>query len=819
MYMKFYDYLTIFLNASLFLLLLGCDEEAEISMIDFGKKTVKNEHYPIELKTKSFNHFSQNSILKIRQDLLLDGIEAPAVELKIALPIGKYKIISFLEAGLTDSTYLKFFINDEEQKFNWQSFAPQAEPRESIQEVYRIISSNVISESGSVVLKYDGINDSVRLLALRVFKNNDVMLQPDDKLKNALSQIGNYKFKNDTRTIDNIINSIDGDENYIAYWRYVLITFKTAIDLFNEIGWEKGNEIYDLNIFARLHQCVMLLDGIIDDQIASQYIGENARWIRGRVLWWLNKERGGRDENLSAMNDINYLVQRHPGDELIRMYAGEKIDQADSLDSIYISPNAPLWSKLQREAIARLSSEIDWWVNVRQADNGELGGKIDDDVELLRWWSALTTFGDTNAIKGWKKLAEAVWSNPKVYKGYSKNPIDVEHSAEFISDAFPEMVYFTENTADEFLRPSADYFVNLWTFKNSNGRRFFKSSWFSSTEVITDSPKDRDLAMNTRASKAVRFYAWKANDQIFKNALYEWSSAWYEMAMRMDKEKPLGLFPASVRGIDEEFNGDGVNWYDADMYWTYYNWEHSGGVSFYDQLLYSYLTHKDKRLLEPLWHTLRMIDKNKKVKSSAKGSPSWAAGILTEDHGFWNTLLQYRIFTGDHSFDKLLNNHGNPYSKYLLTNNEKYLIEGLNLLLNDIRYNVPLRTTEVIHTDRVRTGDIITLKGMLTGNDSYELESPFLWVTYENTNNRLTPLVTFVSPQKINISLFYHSTGEIEPTIRLWNLEKGQYLLKVFDEFKNVVSEKKFEYKNEGTRISIKIDGEHLFNINIEKNN
>lgn len=809
----------LIISAVLFFLFGGLSKKNDHNTIDFGNKIFKSENYSIELKTNSFEYFTQDNYIKIRQDYLLCGIRTPQFEFNISLPIGSYKIFSFLEAGLTDSIYLKFFVNDEEHEFNWQAFAPPAEPRENIQEIYRVIVTDVNSDGGDINFKYIGIEDSIRILALKIFKNDNLNLQPDAELKNSLSFIGSYKFSNDSKLIDQAISEIDGDDNYNAYWSYILSSYKTSIDLFNEIGWEKGNIIYGLSIFPRLHQCVMLLDGIINDKIASSYIGENARWIRGRVLWWLNKERGGQNEYSGAMNDINYFLNLYPNDKLVQMYAGEKIRLPSVIDSIYISANAPLWSKLQREATARLASEIDWWVNVRQADNGELGGKIDDDVELLRWWSALTAFGDKNAINGWKKLANAVWSNPKVYKGYSKNPIDVEHSAEFISDAFPEMVYFTENSALEFLKPSAQYFVELWTDQNSNGRRFFKSAWFSSTQVVTDPPKDRDLAMNTRAAKAVRFYAWKTNEQIVKNTLYEWSSAWYDMALRIEKGKPLGIFPSSVRGVDEQFNGDGVNWYDAGMYWTYYDWKESKGVSFYDQLLFSYLSHKDKKLLEPLWHTLHLIAKYENTNIVSEGSSAWAANFLAKDHNFWNTVLQYRLFTGDSSFDNLISTHGNPYAKFLVTGEEKHLQEGLNRLLDDIRFNTPLRTNEVIHTDRVRTSDIITLKGMLTGNDSYELESPFLWITYENTDVKLTPLVTFASPKKISLSMFYHSSDEIQPTLRLWNLEKGQYLLKVLDEFKNVVSEYEFEYKNEGSRVSIKLKGELLFSINIEKVN
>ena len=95
------------------------------------------------------------------------------------------------------------------------------------------------------------------------------------------------------------------------------------------------------------------------------------------------------------------------------MYNGKKIDLPDKCDSIKYPANAPLWSKLQYESLCRLEEDIDWWVNVKQAPNGEFGGKLGDDVEILRLWSPAAISGDKTVIKGWKKLAECVWDSPK----------------------------------------------------------------------------------------------------------------------------------------------------------------------------------------------------------------------------------------------------------------------------------------------------------------------------------------------------------------------------------------------------------------------
>lgn len=790
------------------ILLNSCEQKNKDYIIDFGKKISSQKQNIIKNDLSQFTSFSRPNLERIRDGFLLDGISGKDISLSLNLPKGKYKLISYLEAGLTDSSYLKMFVNNIPINYNWQSFSPPAEGRTKIQYMYRTINYDLNHNQDSLNISFVGEEDSVRILALAVFPMEAEFKEPPTEIALQLKQFGEIDSEITSDEIRNLKKStiLSVHKPFNQYLKLKLDEFALAIDLFKMMGWEKGNEIYGLSIFDRLNQSVMLLDGIINDPWTEKYFGDRARFTRGRILWWLNKERGGAGEWEIAINDLKYLNKKYPNNELIKMYLGEKIDTPDLYDNIEYSKNAPEWSKLQFEALGRLTEEVKWWVNIRQAENGELGGKIGDDVEILRWWSALAAYGDSTTIRGWKKLGDAVWNDPKVYKGYSKKPIDVEHSAEFIADTFPEMIYFNQNKSARYLQPSANYFKDLWTFKNKYGNRFFKSSWFSSTEVKTDPPRDRDLSMNTRAVKAVRFYAWQSNDREITDALNEWSTSWLNAALSDEKGKPIGLFPASIRGVDEQINGDGENWYDAEMYWDYFDWEENGSVRFYNQLLYSYVTSKNEAFLKPLKITLGLIKKHANKKERIiKGNEAWAINIIINNYRFWNIVVQYRIFTGDKSYDDLIVKYGNPYSKYLITKKNNYLLDGLQNLLNDIRYNTPLRTSEVIHTDRVRTFDIITLKGMLTGNDAYETDSPFLAVTYANTLPGLTMLVEENTLTSLHIKFFSHSEYLQNPKVKVWLLENGNYKLILSHLNGNIIRTNNINITKRGQEIQLQI--------------
>jgi hypothetical protein len=84
------------------------------------------------------------------------------------------------------------------------------------------------------------------------------------------------------------------------------------------------------------------------------------------------------------------------------MYTEEEIDTPDPCDCLPSDLQAPLWSVAQREALCRLRLLAHWWVNERQAANGEFGGKLGDDVELLRTWVTLVLTDDAIAKTGWQ---------------------------------------------------------------------------------------------------------------------------------------------------------------------------------------------------------------------------------------------------------------------------------------------------------------------------------------------------------------------------------------------------------------------------------
>ncbi|MDZ7318552.1 MAG: hypothetical protein ONB11_05320 [candidate division KSB1 bacterium] len=769
--------------------------------------------------------FVRSGLERSRSEFTIDGVVGQEISFRADLTEGNWWLTLWLEAGVEDSSTVSIAINGEKRNLHWQAFAPPAEGRTEIQYIYRLFHGHVAVHEDGLQFLMTCQRDSVRLLGFTLMPDPLPNKPIHHQLIGRFKQAGRYGA---TLSLDSLLIDLkklsaqQPRDNFIIYWVEQIELLSLAEQLKNMMGWSWATQKTGMGIFDRYHQALMLLDGLLDRPDAEKYyFYERALWLRGTLLYWLGEERHGQNEIKGARRDLAALYQRYPHDPLLAMYNGKKIDQPDPCDQLEKTSGAPLWSLAQREALCRLRHIAHWWVKERQAPNGELGGKLDDDVESLRWWTPLILAGDTIAFNGWRKLADGVWNSPDVYQGYCRHARDVEHASEYIADTAPDMILFSDDPLFlERLQPSLHYFDTLWTAITPKGHRFFRSTWFSSREVITDPPRNRDHEYNTRAVKAIRYFAWRTHEPEAIQLLHEWSLAWVNAAMRTDKGKPTGIIPASVRFPDEALNADEPTWYKANMFWDYYDWEAHKGSMMLDQLLFTYTLTQDTTLLTPLFASLNLISSqegsqhsNEKNAPRPPGSPEWAVAKLRDDETFWSVVGQWRFISGDTRYDHLIHRYGSPYLRYRLTGDENHLLEGLQVLLESVRYNVPLLTYEVLHTDRVYVRGAHHLKAMLTGDGVPEGMSPYYAVSWEGTDENFTALVTESGKDHLSVQIYSHSNEQDEINMRLWQLAPGTYQLTYRSE--QAAHESKFLMREKGQRIALVLPARSLLEVRI----
>lgn len=718
--------------------------------------------------------FHRQNLTRSRDNLTIDGVVGKKIGFKAEIPKGNWVLTFWTETGKEDSSTQSIKINGKNTPPQYQDFFKPSEPRTGLKSTFRIFHQKINIDKKGFQLDLDGGEDSVRLLGLVLEKGD--------------TSVFTQKFY----------------ENY-QYW-------------LNMKGWEWATQKTGLGIFDRYEMALVYLDAYLKlnpKKNLSQHF--QALLDKARILYWTDKEVHWDSHKKQAQSIFNQLRHDNPH-PLFAMYQGGKIKTPCLCDSLKVSENAPDWSKAQLEAHCRLKQLADWWILERQADNGEFGGKIDDDVELLRCLTPLVLRGDKTAIKGWTKLANGVWQSPQMDNGFLKRIRDVEHAAEYFSDTGPMMVLLSDDTVfTNRLKPTTQFFKNVWTGTTTQGNRLFKSAWLSSTAVDNTPPRNRDLPFSCLAVKPMRYLAWKTGDTATIKLLHQWAKTWRDLALRTDKGKPKGIIPPSVRYPDEAINGDEKTWYQTNMFWHYFEWDYGTYWKMYDQLLFTAQVTGDSTLLEPLFETLNLIKKHQNTEGGKIGSEAWTTQNLMRETGFWTVVSAWRFWSNESRFDDLLKKYGSPYTRFRLTGDETDLAKGYDKMLEHLRYNFPMVTSEALFTDRVYLTDdneydpADYARALLTGDEIQISASPYPSITWTDCPDDLTVLVSESTPKSLKIKLFLHNNQAKKASLRLWQLEKGQYKISIGNHTEIV------ELKEKGQSFTFTISPNMLQFLNIVK--
>lgn len=551
-------------------------------------------------------------------------------------------------------------------------------------------------------------------------------------------------------------------------------------------GWSWAVKSTGLSATKRFYAAADMLKEIIADTSHPLYY--KSLYLRGRIYYWLGKEDSGFFPDTVSNHHFTLLSSKFPDHPVLQMYMGKQIPFSTRSNVKSVS-RAPLWAIYQREAMHRMQQVIHWWVNEKQALNGELGGKYGDDVEILRWWlPAILGADDSTATLGYTRLADGVWNSGILERGFSKKVDDVEHSAELFRDTHPAMflIKYSDPEYVERCMLSMQNFKDVWTGITPRGHRHFKSYYLSATQVLEQEPFGIDVPLNARAVLPGLWLAWYNRNPDLLQSFAEWCNAWIEDAAREENGKPPGVFPAAVTFKSDKIGGYSGTWYDANLSYNYYKWESLGHVGeLYTHMLGMYAITKDETYLKPLKSVVQLLQAARTDAGEVKpGSLDWvrnklsnSSGKSTSDHPMARIFAMAKKVTGNKEYDELVRQYGQAYNKYEISNNKSDLLKGFDVLLNSLRYNFPLLTSEVKFTDRVYIPGSNLLLGMYTGHFGGGFEYPALVATWKNTGPDVSIFVRKGDSKSATVSLF-NAADKKQVVMRTWLLEPGHYKVK-----------------------------------------
>jgi len=649
---------------------------------------------------------------------------------------------------------------------------------------YKTVRHKVSVKDGNVVINIRGIGTGVGLYAVELrpvssspFIRFNNELEEDTSAVSAFRSTLLEKLKKDTAdiTLLNRLNIID---------KYLLACY-----YFDGGGWLWATRQTGLSLIYRMYAAADLLEQVIADPTDPLY--GRASYLLARIYYWLDQEDNNPAHEKMARAYFTTLQKAYPGNEIISMYLGKKIKNEEL--PVATQQSAPLWAVYQQEAMHRMLKVIHWLVTQKQTANGELGGKYGDDVEILRWWLPAVLGADDSLAKlGYMRLADGVWNSGLLERGFAKKVDDVEHSAELFRDTHPGM--FLVNYGDpeyvERCMISMQNFADVWTGITSLGHRHFRSYYLSATEVVPQFPYGVDVALNARALLPGLWAAWYNENPSIVQQFGEWCKAWIADAARADNGKPAGVLPSAIGYVGDRVGGDSKKWYSPDLTYDYYDWDHLGHVNELQyHLMGMYAITQNAFYLRTVNFYNELINKARREKEDQEaarpGSFAWVkqqllSGGSDHDPGtnpMGKVFAMAKQLTRNNQYDSLVQLYGQPYNQYSISYNDTILENGLQKILETLRYNFPLLTSEVKFTDRVYIPGSNILMGMYTGHFGAGYEYPSLITSWKNTGKDVAILVKGGNEQTILASL-YNFGNEKTIGLRTWQLQPGLYKLR-----------------------------------------
>ncbi len=507
---------------------------------------------------------------------------------------------------------------------------------------------------------------------------------------------------------------------------------------------------------------------------------DKAKLYRARFLRASGQEGGDRRKIETATTMFRELKNKAPRHTVLRELTGEQIPWGKEL--INNDPDTPRWAALLHEMYVRQLKILKWWFEVRQREDGQLGGGWGDDVEILRSWGPFATISNAEPLitDGIEKLCQGVWDNVLV-EGYDAGYGDVEHSAEPSADTIPTMlaikygnpIWFERNLAS--CRRIRDFYTGI----DAKGYVRFKSAFFGGDRAGTHIREGGDNYYSTRPMKHFLWASWYGNIAA-RDFYLNWVQGWLDATMAQKYNKIAGIIPANIWYPSGDIAPpNGAPWNDP-----YYNYMGCCNLSNYwmqDTFISAYKLSGNNKFLQPFhtfmaWQQSEMPKGSKKFPDLDEDPLGWA---ISQAKGGLNsnTLAQYRWLTGDNTYDKLIIERLWPAQQFQLTGDYESFLKIIENALQRLRVNFNLQTREVTQTDRAGLAGSSLSFGAYTGGvrEWKDAGMPTMAVTWDLPHADFSALVVGATPKELCVWLYNHRPENMKVGMRLWQLQPGQY--------------------------------------------
>lgn len=462
--------------------------------------------------------------------------------------------------------------------------------------------------------------------------------------------------------------------------------------------------------------------------------------------------------------------------------------------------NAPDWALYQNELLKVMLRIGQWWHDHRLVpETGVLGG-YGDDTQLtgeLSWVYFAT--GDEKMLRMLRGVSEGTWKYAGWYRGFPSRTNDIGHNAEEVSGAYPLMV-LADYGNPQYLEMVMEcmQLIDFFTVKTERGHRHFKSWYYSSTEIVTESAMGVDNFGNSSYTLIGHPLAWYNRSPKLVQFYREWCDAWLE---DLERARKMGIEGSFVIDMPDD---------------TPIARGHHRPYTMPHQFMVTGLLTGDQKYVERALHN--------DDKFFARYYYRWGHGMLLRDFGF----LRHRLREDERlSKSRSAVRANAAYGKFFKTGDKTALAESYK---NDVlRY---LSGLEYLYSEAQPSTDRLwgvnnerMYLAMLGGRPAGHRDTsnwPGLAISFTDAGTDLASLVLENRVNEVKFLAYNFNTKRTEAEIRVWQLESGQYELSVGpdadqDDTMDSVAEKQVLEVRRGTRISVPLAAAKLQVVTIKQ--
>lgn len=563
-----------------------------------------------------------------------------------------------------------------------------------------------------------------------------------------------------TRAVSHLERAVEKEkETALANRLALLREVQAAVAGYHALNWSATVRETGLAYGERMDRAMQVFQRVRADAwdplywLATAYLGrcEYARYARD----------GSPDARRRMSEQYSELLEEYPGDLLARMSLGERFPWKSNYENDV--QGAPEWAALGREALGRICEVIDYWVEERQLDNGELGGGFEADCRMLELWStAALIAGHENALLGIHRLVEGVWQSGEIQEGYAARMAEVDRTSALVADTLPIMMALDYGNPIPIERAmaTARSMRDTWTGRDRAGKLRFRSMAFSASQIADASRYAADIPYNARAVRPVRWLAWYNRNPEAVRLCSEWGRAWLDAVGRSDAKKPTGILPASVRFPSGELGGVGEFWrgtgagrprFSAGIEYLYGHllgcWSLTGDASYLGA----------HRIAQQLLKRLKDDEKFAETKREP-GSQAWAA-----ERSISRDIVETMQRTVD----------AKPAWSY--PGDRRRVAAAYTQSLETLRTNAETLTSEVVFTDRVPIRGARHLLEMYTGAWGGIEAYPSFAVTWPGAGKDFAAWVLEASGRSLDVLVYGFQEKPRDIFVRFWRLQPGMY--------------------------------------------